>query len=214
METHATNEPAVHGASCWPGQKESDMAHAMEHCDRPWWKRPPVWFAAIAVVLLLIVVGSQIETANKAVPVPYSAFLDQLEAGKVASVTFQGTEIQGQFKKSTDSTQPDTFSSRVPDFGDPALIPELRKQHVAINVSAPSRWTSVLARIPWPMLVFLGVVLVAGLVRLVRGGKAQSGSGVPMHPMHGMEGLVSGLFAKPHQVESPPEHESNERKSR
>jgi ATP-dependent Zn protease len=185
----------------------------MEHCDRPWWKRPPVWFIAIAVVLLLIVIAMQIETAGKAVPVPYSAFLDQLEADKVASVTFQGTEIQGRFKRSPDSAQRNTFSTRVPDFGDPALIPELRKQHVAIDVSAPSPWTSMLARIPWPMLVFLGVVLVAGLVRLVRGGKTQSGSAAPMHPMHGMVGLVSGLFAKPHQVESPPEHESNGQKS-
>ena len=190
------------------------MTHAMEHCQRPWWKRPPVWFIAIAAVLLLIVVGTQIKTAGKAAPTPYSAFLDQLEAGNVASVTFRGTEIHGRFKRSADSAQHDTFTTRVPDFGDPALIPELRKQHVEINVSAPSPWTSVLARIPWPMLVFLGVVLVAGLVRLVRGGKAQSGSGAPIHPMHGMVGLVSRLFAKPHQVESPPEHESNERKSR
>jgi hypothetical protein len=57
------------------------------------------------------------------------------------------------------------------------------------------------------------VVLVAGLVRLVRGGNAQAGSAIPMRPMHGMVGIVSGFFAKPHQVESPPEHESNERKS-
>jgi cell division protease FtsH len=184
----------------------------MEHCDRPWWKRPPVWFIAIAAVLLIIVVGTQIETAGKAAPTPYSAFLDQLEAGNVASVAFQGTEIHGRFKRPAGSAQRDTFSTRVPDFGDPALILELRKQHVAINVSAPSPWTSVLARIPWPMLVFFGVVVVAGLIRLARGGKAQSGSGAPMHPMHGMAGLVSGLFAKPHQVDSSPEHESNERK--
>ena len=190
------------------------MTPPMEHCDRPWWKRPPVWFVAVAAVLLFIAVGIEMKTARKAVPVPYSTFLDQLEGGKVASVTFQGTEIQGRFKKSADSTLPDTFSTRVPDFGDPALIPELRKQHVAINVSAPSPWTSVVARIPWPMLVFLGVLLVAGLVRLVRGGKAQSESAAPMYPMHGMMGLVSRLFANPHQVESPPEHESDERKSR
>jgi ATP-dependent Zn protease len=156
----------------------------------------------------------QIETAGKAVPMSYSAFLDQLEAGKVASVTFQGTEIQGRFKKSTDSAQPDTFSSRVPDFGDPALIAQLRNQRVTINVSAPSRWTSLLARIPWPMLVFVGVVLVAAFVRLMRGGKAQSASSAPMHPMHGMMGLVSGLFAKQHPSESPPTHDSEDSKSR
>jgi hypothetical protein len=172
-----------------------------------------VWFIAIAAVLLLIAIGIEMKTAGIVAPTPYSAFLDQLEAGKVASVTFQGTEIQGRFKRSPDSAQRDTFSTRLPDFGDPLLIPELRKQHVAINVSAPSPWTSVLTRLPWPMLIFLCVVLLAGLVRLVRGGKVQSESGAPMHPMHDIVGLVSGLFAKPHQVESPPEQESNERKS-
>jgi hypothetical protein len=24
----------------------------MKHCDRPWWKRPPVWFIAIVVLVL------------------------------------------------------------------------------------------------------------------------------------------------------------------
>jgi ATP-dependent Zn protease len=184
----------------------------MDHCDRPWWKRPPVWFIAIAAVVLLIVVGVEVETAGKAPPTPYSAFLDQLEAGNVASVTFQGTEIHGRFKRPADSAQRDAFSTRVPDFGDPALIPELRKQRVAIEVGAPSPWTSVLARIPWPMLVLLGVVLIAGLVRLVRGGKAPPGPAVSM-PAHGMIGLVSGLFRR-QPAASPPTHEGDEPKSR
>jgi hypothetical protein len=25
----------------------------MQHCDRPWWKRPPTWFIAIAVLALI-----------------------------------------------------------------------------------------------------------------------------------------------------------------
>jgi ATP-dependent Zn protease len=185
----------------------------MEHCDRPWWKRPPVWFIAIAAVLLLIGIGYEVETAGKAAPTPYSAFLDQLEAGSVASVTFQGTEIRGRLKHPPGSAQGDAFSTRVPDVGDPALIPELRKQHVAIEVSAPSPWTSVLARIPWPMLVFLGVVLVAGFVRLVRGGKARPGPAASM-PAHGMMGLVSGLFAKPDQATSPRTQDGDEPKRR
>lgn len=188
------------------------MTHAVEHCDRPWWKRPPVWFIAIAAVLLLIAAGVEMGTAGKVTPMPYSAFLDQLETGKVASVTFRGTEIHGRLKRPPDSAQGDTFSARVPDFGDPTLIAELRKQHVTIEVSAPSPWTSVLARIPWPMLVFLGVVLVAALVRLVRGGKARSGSAMSM-PTHGMIGLVSGLFAKPDRSASPPTRDGDEPKT-
>lgn len=189
------------------------MTHAIQHCDRPWWKRPPVWFIAIAAVLLLVVAGVEVETAGKVPPTPYGAFLDQLEAGNVASVAFQGTEIHGRFKHPPDGTKRDTFSTRTPDFGDPVLIPELRKQHVAIDVTVPSPWTSVLARIPWPMLAVLGVVLVAGLVRLVRGGKARPGAAVSM-PAHGMIGLVSGLFGKQPPAASPPTQNGDEPKSR
>ena len=186
----------------------------MEHCQRPWWKRPPVWFIATAVVLgLLIGVGAEIESTGKSAAMPYGAFLDQIEAGNVASVTFQGTEIRGRFKQPLKDTQQDAFSTRVPDSGDSALIPALRKQHVAIDVSAPSPWASVFTRIPWPMLVFLAVVLVAALVRLVRGGKARPGPAASL-PAHGMMGLISGLFAKRDQAGNPPTRDSGEPKSR
>ncbi|MGB7540415.1 MAG: ATP-dependent metallopeptidase FtsH/Yme1/Tma family protein [Burkholderiales bacterium] len=191
------------------------MTNAMERCHRPWWKRPPVWFITIAAALaLLIGVWTEIEPTGKSAATPYSAFLDQLEAGNVASVTIQGTEIHGRFKHPLNGAQRDAFSTRAPDFGDPALIAELRKQHVVIEVGAPSPWTSVLTRIPWPMLVFLGVVLIAALVRLLRGGKAPSGSTVSTLPAHGMMGLVSGLFAKKDQTGSPPEHGRDEPKIR
>jgi ATP-dependent Zn protease len=186
------------------------MAHAMEHCDRTWWKRPPVWFIGIVVVALLVAAGIEMEPAGKMVAMPYSTFLDQLDAGDVASVTLNGTEIRGRLKHpldkspSKDTAQSDAFRSRVPDFGDSALIGELRKQHVTIEVSAPSPWVSVLSRIPWPMLVFLGVILFAALVRLVRGGRGGRSEAAASMPMHGMVGLVSGLFAKRNQPPSPP----------
>jgi ATP-dependent Zn protease len=190
----------------------------MEQCHRPWWKRPPFWFLVIAAVIALFIVYFP-ETGGKPTPTPYGKFLDQIEAGNVASVTFQGTEIHGRYKHSLDSTPasgkvpPDTFSSRVPDVGDPTLMPALRKQRVAIDVNPPSQWAALFARIPWPMLVFLGAVMIAALVRLLRGGKAQSGPAVPTLPGHGMIGLVSGLFAKQHQAERPPAHDGDEPKS-
>ena len=194
------------------------MTHAMEHCQRPWWKRPPVWILVIAAVSILLMVVVT-ENGGKPPVTPYSTFLDQIEAGNVASVTFQGMQIEGRYKRppggaaSSGPAQQDTFISRVPDFGDPALIPELRKQHVVIDVSPPSQWTSLLARIPWPMLLFLGVAVLAGFVRLMRGGKAQPGSAASALPGHGMMGLISSLFAKQRQAESPPTHDSDESKS-
>jgi ATP-dependent Zn protease len=193
-------------------RKEGDMTHAMEHCHRPWWKRPPVWFLAVAVVLSLIVVI--VEQTSKQAAVPYSAFLDQIEADNLTSVTFHGTEIIGRLKRTPDgaagSVGGDSFRSRVPDFGDPSLIPQLRSHHVAIEVTAPSAWTWLLGRVPWPMLIVVGAILVAGLVRLMRGGAPPSGSAAPTLPMHGMVGVVSGLFAKRGESVNPPAQDRDE----
>jgi ATP-dependent Zn protease len=199
-------------------RKEDAMTDVVQHsCTRPWWMRPPVWF--IGVVLVLLVVFAIVEMAGRPAAIPYGAFLDQLDAGNVATVTFQGTQIEGRFKHPVGVTgsggteQRDVFRSRIPDFGDQTLLPELRKQHVAIDVASSSQWTSWLGRLPWPMFVFLGAIVIAGLVRLARGGKAQSGATVPMHPMQGVFGLVSGLFAKHDRLATPSGHPGGETKS-
>jgi hypothetical protein len=194
------------------------MTDASEHCQRPWWKRPPVWFIGIAAALILLAVV--VAGTERPAPMPYSAFFDQLEAGNVASVTFQGTQMDGRLKRPLDGTLPtgtsqrDTFSTRVPDVGDPTLMPELRKQRVAIDVGAQLAWTWLLGRVPIPILIVIGAIIVAGVVRLVRGGKAQSVSPMSMHPMQGMMGLLSGLFGKQQQAASPPSHDGGEPKSR
>ena len=190
------------------------MADAVQqHCTRSWLMRPPVWFIGIAVAALLAFVIY--ENAGGPAATPYGTFLDQLDAGNVASVTLQGTQINGRFKKPLDDAQSDSFRSQVPEFGDAALIPELRKQRVAIDVASSSSWTSLLGRLPLPMLLIIGVVLIAGAVRLVRGGKTGMGLGsaVSMHPMGGMMGLVTGLFGK-QQTGSPPQADRSEPKGR
>jgi ATP-dependent Zn protease len=176
------------------------MEPAMQHCRRPWWKRPPVW--VIGILAIALVVMAVMERTGGQAATPYSTFLDQVAAGQIASVTFNGTEILARLKlpagsAASGSPPPsDTIRSRVPDFGDPALIPELRKQGVAIEVRSPSAWGWLLGRLPWPMLIVIGAVLIAGLLRLVRGGRAPSAAPAPMAPMHGMMGLLAGLFAR------------------
>jgi ATP-dependent Zn protease len=171
----------------------------------PWWKTRKVWWVLVIVAVLAGLIVFAIDKAGKPAPTSYGTFLDQLDADNIANVTFQGMEINGRFKHPLDTAQQYIFSSRVPDFGDPSLIAELRKQHVVIDVSSPSQWSSMLGGLPWPMLLFMGAALIAGLVRLIRGEKAGSGSAMPMHPMQGMMGLVSGLFKK-QQSPNPPEH--------
>ena len=182
------------------------MTQEVEHRQRAWWNGALVWFIVIAAVLALVIgIAFEAETTGKAAAISYGMFLDQLEAGNVASVTFQGTAIEGNVKKPLGGTQRNAFSTRVPDVGDPALIPELRKQHAAIDVGSPSPWTWLLAHLPWPMLAFLAVILLAALARLVRGGRVASGSAASTLPAHGMLGLLSGFLAKRRPSESSPE---------
>lgn len=182
------------------------MADDADHIrTRPWrWLRPLLWFIGVAIVALIIF--GVVETLSSPPATPYGTFLDQLDAGNVANVTFQGTQIEGRFKRpvsaaASSGTGPQMiFRSRVPDFGDPALLPELRKQHVAIDVASSSSWTRLLAGIPLPMLFFIAIIVIAGLFRLVRGGKARSDADAAVHPMQALFGLVSGVFKKPSEA--------------
>lgn len=128
-------------------------------------------------------------------------------AGAVTSVTFQGTQIQAHLKPPSPNTANAKVSAQatpvtsVPDVGDPSLIPELRKQHVEIDVVSES-WTSLLTRTPWPIWLFAGALMLAGLRKLTHRAKTPSEPSaasdvMSMHPMGGMIRFASGLFGEP-----------------
>jgi FtsH Extracellular len=169
---------------------------APPHRVRPWYMRPPVWI--VFVVLAALAVFSVTKMGGGPATIRYSDFLDQLDAGNVASVIFSGTQIDGHFKQPVAVTgaakgAPLTvFRSHAPDFGDPTLLPELRKEHVAIGVGS-SQWvgTGVVAVLgiigafilAKPMLLVIAAALIAGLVRVARGGKMDVRSILSMLPM-------------------------------
>lgn len=90
------------------------------------------------------------------------------------------------------------------------MIPELRKHHVVIDVKSPSPLASLLTRLPWLMLLVLGVAIIAGFARLMRGGKMQSESGTSALPAHGIIGFVSRLFARWEENASPPTNDKGD----
>ena len=61
------------------------MTNPTQHCQRPWWKRPPVWL--LAVVLLGALAYVVAKEAGRPAAMTYGAFLDQVEAGNVASAS-------------------------------------------------------------------------------------------------------------------------------
>ena len=186
---------------------EDEMTPAVQpHAKRAWYRRPSVWILGLIIVVALAVFG--VVRMNKApAAISYSGFLDQLDAGNVASITVNGTQVDGRFKAPVKATAANnaapqtTFAIEVPAFGDPALMPELRKEHVAVDVVSSSNWLSWLGRLPWPMVLIIVALLVAGLVKLARGDKSSAGSSLPTHPMMGM---VAGLFGKTESARSSP----------
>jgi len=178
--------------------------------DRPaWWRASKAWWLVALAALLMLLILVIVENARKVEPIPYSSFLDQLEAGNVSSVTFQGYEISGRFKQPVGTTSPgptsglDTFITRVPEVGDTALVREIRNMHVAIDVRVPSLWSSLISRLPWPMLAFVGAMAIAGLARLLRGGRPQSNQGGSSVPARGMMGFLLGLFSSRRESKDP-----------
>jgi len=144
------------------------------------------------------VVYGIVEMRGSPTMIRYSDFLEQLDAHNIASVTFAGTQIDGHFKQPVAGTSaanaalPTVFRSRVPDIGDPTLLPELRKERVAFGV-ASSQWFGIGATtilgvlvaflVAKPMLLIIAAAFVAGLVRVARGGKFDIHSILSMVPM-------------------------------
>ena len=183
------------------------MADVTEpHRKRSWYKRPPVWVAFVIAAAALVLFGVR-EVGGGPTTIRYSDFLDQLDAGNVASVNFDGTRIDGQFKqpvaeKDVNNGAPLTvFRSQAPDFGDPALLPELRQEHVAIGVGS-SHWLGtgtaailgivgafLLAK---PMLLVIAAALIAGLFKVARGGKVDFRTILSMVPMFRSVSALNG----------------------
>jgi len=170
----------------------------------------------MCVLVIAVIVSVE---AEKPLRIPYSQFLDQLEADNIESVTFRETEMDVRLRHPlasgslAASGQSNTIISRVPDVGDPMLVAELHRQHVVIDVYAPSLWTSLIAHVPWAMMLFFGAMMIVGVVRLLRGGRVSPESTASKMPTFGMMGLIAGWFAKQPHITSSPTDDSDQPKT-
>ena len=162
-----------------------------------WYKRPALWIAGVILVVLAAFISAQM--GGHAASLRYSEFLDQLDADNIASVMFAGTEIDARLKQpiadktSKDGALSSAFRTRIPDFGDARLLSELRNNHVAIAVASSSQWfgvggiaivgTVAAVILAKPMLLIIAVGFIAGLIRVMRGGKMDVRATLAMVPM-------------------------------
>ncbi len=137
----------------------------------PLYKNLALWLVISVLMVLLFQMFHKGETSSA--QLPYSEFMDNVEAGQVRSVIIQGKEIRGELSNGSDMAAGSRFRTQTPD--DPGLMPLLRKHKVRIIVKPEdeSPWMSML--ISWlPMLLLIGVWIFFMRQMQMGGGKAMS----------------------------------------
>jgi cell division protease FtsH len=155
-----------------PNQKQPDQ--------QPQMRTPrisPLWWI-ILIGLMIWNVFILFRSAPTQVEIPYSIFLDQVQAGNISMVTITGNEITGNFVNSfiwpqvTPGPTPtggiqaaapknyNEFMTIFPDsVGDPTLLPLLEKKGVEIQANKTSTpWFIILLTDGLPLLLLLVVM--------------------------------------------------------
>ncbi len=114
---------------------------------RPWWRTPMPggrWFWAVLLVLFVVnwFVTSWILGPEPPIAIPYTTFLEELDAGNVESIVSTGEQIQGSFTAPvTDPNDPEVTSSSFqtlrPAFAEDDLLQRLIDADVVVNAEAP-----------------------------------------------------------------------------
>ena len=99
-------------------------------------------FALIAALLVLtLIIGiPESETTGRAIEVPYSAFKALVARKAVVSGTLQGNRMKARLVRARpvgpEGEVSERVTTRLPPFGDPALLPALERGEVEVQVGA------------------------------------------------------------------------------
>jgi cell division protease FtsH len=110
-----------------------------------------LWYVVAAIIGVLLL--QQLWTQGQQVAViPYSQFLDDLKAGKIAQVQVSGNYIDGQYKQPAKGHS-HFVTTRVP----PDLASQLAQYHIKFSGEVQSQFLATLLSWMLPMLLFFGV---------------------------------------------------------
>lgn len=132
----------------------------------PWMKSLLIWVGILAALALFVTLFNGGTAQAPGSTVPYSQFLDKVEAGEVKDVSISPTVITGTF-----TSDAKFRTNAVPDA---QLIPTLREKGVTISArpeEQPSVWLYILYN-SLPFLLFLGIAFF-----VLRQMQKNSGSG-------------------------------------
>ena len=168
-----------------PGEKDDQKAPAAP----PYFK----WLWWLSLIAMLAWNAWMLRTIRETAPLmlSYSAFLDQVRDGAVASVTITGQDVEGTFSRAftpplsdsetaaegSDPTPAATatpatgaattytrFKTVLPPFDDQRLLPLLEEQHVRVEVrdAGANSWLIGLLTSVVPVLLFVGLLVYFG----------------------------------------------------
>jgi cell division protease FtsH len=128
-----------------------------------------VLWIVIAVVLATVVSNFSARTAVSQ-EMPYSAFLDHVESGSVAQVTFSGDRITGV------RSSGEQFVVYNPETDNSALIGTLQKSGVTFSAAPPERQSFLMQLFvsSFPILLLIGVWVY--FMRQMQGGAGGRGA--------------------------------------
>ena len=112
-----------------------------------------LWYILIAVMGVIAVAQLWAAGQEKIVVIPYSAFLTDLNSGKIADVRVSGDRIQGEWKEAQKNGVKEFDTTRV----SPQLAELLEKNHVKFSGEIPNTFLADLLSWILPMLFFVGI---------------------------------------------------------
>jgi cell division protease FtsH len=146
-------------------QRRRLLAAERERIEGPDMKNVPNWVLMVGAGMLVILAFSYVTappTGAAADPViSYSEFRTFLDKKEVAEVALQSDNVHGILKRALPlgvaGTAGDRFRTRVPEFGDPDLLPALTAASVKVSVLEPAGEESSILYIILPWLLILGL---------------------------------------------------------
>ncbi len=128
------------------------------------------WLVIAIILLVCNVVAAAVNNAGEhQTPVSYSTFETQVEASNVPAVALDGHTVTGSFRspvtvpaaRGGDARSVTDFSTQVPSFGDPSLLPLLREKNVEVTVKPPNSNNGLLINLA---ISFLPIILLVGFM--------------------------------------------------
>jgi cell division protease FtsH len=133
----------------------------------PFWRSRGFWIYLIILLLLNYVISVLFTSGPPRITVPYTTFIQQVNADNVKGITAQGNSIQGDFKKSVTygTASGAQFQTERPVFAQDNLLTLLQQHNAPVTATPPGAGSPLLS-----LLISFGpaLLLIGGLLYLSR----------------------------------------------